>query len=446
MTSSDTIFALSTARGRAGVAVIRISGPASDNVLLALAAGVELPMPRALSLRHLRDPRDGSLLDEALVVRFLESSSFTGEPSVEIQCHGGPAVVAAILDTISSLENLKPAEPGEFTRRAFENGCLDLAQIEGLADLIAAETDAQRRAALRQADGSLGRACRDWSTALTKALALLEATIDFSDEEIPDATYDAVNQSVFHVKQAIHLVLSNVTLSERFRDGWRIALIGAPNAGKSSLLNALTQRDVAITSPIAGTTRDTIEVGLDLKGFPVILVDTAGLRATDDMIESLGVERARVSAETADLRIALAAPDAPLDQAIEAVLKPDDLRIWNKTDISDKPPAYDLGVSVTESDGLGMLISLIAERLEFADPSNASAVLRDRHQAALEDALTSLNRFTDLAESERSPVREAPEIAAEYLRYARAAIGTITGDVGVERLLDVIFSEFCLGK
>lgn len=444
MAATPTIYALASARGRAGVAVIRISGPQSDAALTALGV-TALPPFRTTSVQRLIDPVDQSVLDDALIIRFAEGASFTGEPSAEIQCHGGPAVVVAIQKSLSTLPSLRLAEPGEFTRRAFDNGRLDLVQIEGLADLIAAETEAQRRTAIRQADGSLGRSVREWSTALTKACALLEATIDFADEDIPESTYDAVAAQVFHVKHSIEALLANATFSERFRDGWRIALIGAPNAGKSSLINALARRDVAITSPVAGTTRDAIEVSLDLKGYPVTLIDTAGMRETDDAIESQGVERARRSAEAADLRIALIAHDAPLSEDILALLSLDDLTVWNKSDAAPTT-ADSLAISAKTGAGLDALIDRISERLDFADPSDASALLRDRHDAALRDALAGLNRFTALADAPDSPVRDAPEIAAEHLRLARAALGSITGDVGVERLLDVIFSEFCLGK
>ena len=440
---TDTIYALASARGRAGVAVIRISGPLSDSALL--SHGVDpLPAYRMSSLRRLVSPYDESLLDEALILRFAEEASFTGENCVEIQCHGGPAVISAILNSLKGVTGLRLAEPGEFTRRAFDNGRLDLVQIEGLADLIASETEAQRRAAIRQADGSLGRSCREWSSSLTQSLALLEATIDFADEDIPDGTYDAVSAKVFHVKQSIEALLANATFSERYRDGWRIALIGAPNAGKSSLLNALARRDVAITSSVAGTTRDAIEVSLDLKGYPVTLIDTAGMRETDDLIEVEGVARARTSAETADLRIALESHDAPLTHDVQALLLPTDLVLWNKSD--EAPAREGLSVSAKTGKGLDLLIDRISERLDFADPSDASALLRARHEAAFKAALSAIEDYADLADGPDSPVRDVPEIAAEHLRIARAALGSITGDVGVERLLDVIFSEFCLGK
>jgi len=348
-------------------------------------------------------------------------------------------------ESLRGISGLRLAEPGEFTRRAFDHGQLDLVQIEGLADLIASETEAQRRAAIRQSDGSLGRLVREWSSTLTKSCALLEATIDFADEDIPDSTYDAVTEKVFHVKQSIQSLLENAIFSERFRDGWRIALIGAPNAGKSSLINALARRDIAITSPIAGTTRDAIEVSLDLKGYPVTLIDTAGMRVTDDQVETVGVQRARKSAETADMRIALAAQDAPLTDDILSLLQDHDLRVWNKLDQGISGEG-DLTVSAKTGVGLDTLIARITEQLDFADPSNASALLRDRHDAALREALSELNHFICLAQEPDSPVRDTPEIAAEHLRVSRAALGSITGDVGVERLLDVIFSEFCLGK
>lgn len=444
MSASDTIYALASARGRAGVAVIRISGVNSDTALEALGV-LTLPEYRKTSVQTLIDHKDGLVLDQALIVRFAERASFTGESSVEIHCHGGPAVVSALLESLRGISGLRLAEPGEFTRRAFDHGQLDLVQIEGLADLIASETEAQRRAAIRQSDGSLGRLVREWSSTLTKSCALLEATIDFADEDIPDSTYDAVTEKVFHVKQSIQSLLENAIFSERFRDGWRIALIGAPNAGKSSLINALARRDIAITSPIAGTTRDAIEVSLDLKGYPVTLIDTAGMRVTDDQVETVGVQRARKSAETADMRIALAAQDAPLTDDILSLLQDHDLRVWNKLDQGISGEG-DLTVSAKTGVGLDTLIARITEQLDFADPSNASALLRDRHDAALREALSELNHFICLAQEPDSPVRDTPEIAAEHLRVSRAALGSITGDVGVERLLDVIFSEFCLGK
>ena len=445
MSADDTIFALASARGRSGVAVIRISGWESWPALAALTAGAHLPPPRKLVLRKLVRPPDRSPLDTALVVKFDKDASFTGERSVEFHCHGGPAVVAAVLDTLAAL-GLREAEPGEFTRRAFENGRLDLAQIEGLADLINAETEAQHRAALRQADGSLGRSCRDWSERLTRSLALLEATIDFADEDIPEGTYATAIDSAGTVRSETHKFLNCSVPSERYRDGWRVALIGSPNAGKSSLINALTMRDVAITSPTAGTTRDAIEVSLDLRGYPVTLIDTAGLRETEDEIERIGVSRAQASAETADLRIVLAATDAPLSETVEASLRDGDLRVWNKSDVAPSPNGFDLALSAKTGDGLGTLVEKISQTLAFTDPGDASALLRRRHRAALADSLAALDRFAELATGDDSRVRDHPEIAAEHMRIARASLGTITGDGGVEQLLDVIFSEFCLGK
>jgi len=444
MAATVTIYALASARGRAGVAVIRVSGPRSDAALEAFGIN-PLPPHRQTSLQKLTGPQDHTILDEVIILRFAEGASFTGEASAEIHCHGGPAVVSAILKCLSQLPELRLADPGEFTRRAFDHGRLDLVQIEGLADLISSETEAQRRAAIRQSDGSLGRSIKEWSTSLTKSCALLEATIDFADEDIPDSTYDAVADKVFHVKHSIESLIENATFSERFRDGWRIALIGAPNAGKSSLINALTRRDIAITSPIAGTTRDAIEVSLDLKGYPVTLIDTAGMRETDDTIETVGVAKARQSAEAADMRIALHAHDAPLTDDVQSLLSDRDLIVWNKSDQRSTGDS-DLNISAISGEGLDTLIDRIADNLDFADPSDASALLRDRHDAALREALSALDCFTSLAQLPDSPVRNAPEIAAEHLRLARAALGSITGDVGVERLLDVIFSEFCLGK
>lgn len=439
--AAATIYALASARGRAGVAVIRLSGAQSDDALSALGVR-SLPSFRLASLQRLTDPQSGSLLDEALILRFAEGASFTGEASAEIHCHGGPAVVSAILASLGTLPSLRLADPGEFTRRAFDNGRLDLVQIEGLADLIASETEAQRRAAVRQADGSLGRKITEWSTALTNSCALLEATIDFADEDIPDGTFAAVRDQMFHVKRSLKQLVENAIFSERFRSGWRVALIGAPNAGKSSLINALARRDVAITSPIAGTTRDAVEVSLDLDGYPVTLIDTAGLRETGDDIEAEGIRRAAQNADAADLRVALVAGDAPMTDEVSRLLRPTDLIVWNKADLACTTENQ-ISVSTVTGEGLDALVTAIAGALDFADPSDASALLRDRHDAALRDALAALDRFEDMSDE---TVRDVPEIAAEHLRLARAALGTITGDTGVERLLDVIFSEFCLGK
>ncbi len=444
MPSADTIYALASARGRAGVAVIRLSGPQSDAALLSLGI-TDLPLPRRTSLQKLLDTRDGSVLDEALIIRFAEGSGFTGEQSAEIQCHGGPAVVAAILKALGNLPDLRLADPGEFTRRAFDAGRLDLVQIEALADLVSSETEVQRKAALIQSDGALGRLIREWSDTLTKSCALLEATIDFADEDIPEETYDLVTEKVFHVKHSIASMLKTAVFSERFRNGWRIAVIGAPNAGKSSLINALARRDIAITSPIAGTTRDAIEVSLDLKGYPVTLIDTAGMRETADAIETVGVSRARQTAETADMRIALSAHDAPMTDVISGLLQPHDLRVMNKSDerISG---TYDLYISAQAGEGLDQLIDQITKRLDFSDPSSGAVLLRERHDKALRDTLSAIERYISQTDDAHFSVRDAPEIAAEHLREARQALGSITGDTGVEQLLDVIFSEFCLGK
>ena len=442
MNANDTIFALASARGRSGVAVIRISGPKSDAALSALIGADDTPPLRSMALRTLRDAHQ-QILDTALVVRFAEKASFTGEFCVELHCHGGPAVVAAVLANLQTLPGLREASPGEFTRRAFDNGRLDLSQVESLADLINSETETQRRAALRHSDGSLGRMCRDWSDRLVRAAALLEATIDFADEDIPDETYALALSSVSEVRIEIAKLLASSLPSERFRDGWRVALIGAPNAGKSSLINALAMRDVAITSPTAGTTRDAIEVSLDLGGYPVTLIDTAGLRATDDILESAGIERTRRTIHTADLRIALAAADAPVSDQIEENLSDGDLRVWNKTDVSAPPDGFDLAISAEAGFGLEGLVRGISSRLAFTDPSDADALLRRRQRNALSEAEGLL---TSLADGGETRIEEQPEIAAEHLRLARAALGKITGDSGVERLLDVIFSEFCLGK
>lgn len=442
----DTIFATATPPGRSGVAVIRLSGPASDTALQAMTGATALPALRNAAIRTLHHPSTQTLLDHALVLRFAAGASFTGEQSVELHIHGGPAVISAVTDALSTMDGLRLAEPGEFTRRAFDNNRLDLAQIEGLADLVTAETASQHRAALRQYSGALGQRCRAWSGELTQGLALLEATIDFADEEIPDETWAIANRHVMNVRAAIAHDLSTAHPEERLTHGWRIALIGAPNAGKSSLINALAQRDIAITSAIPGTTRDSIEVSLDLRGYPVTLVDTAGIRETGDEIERIGVERSTRAAAEADLRIALHAHDAPLTADITALLHHDDLIVWNKADSKPPPTTDTLAIAAQNGTALPALIDAIADRLTLTDPPADGLLLRQRHRDTLSRALIALDRYADLASDGQNRIQTAPEIAAQDVREAYEQLGRITGERGVERLLDVIFSEFCLGK
>ena len=444
--TAATIFALATPPGRSGVAVLRVSGPQSDAALSALLSGKKLPTPRKSCVRRVIDPATQEILDEPLIIRFAQGSSFTGESSFELHLHGGRAVVAAVLRVLSERDGLRMAEPGEFTRRAFDNGRLDLAQIEGLADLIDAETASQRRAALRQYSGSLGEKCREWSASLTRGLALLEATIDFADEEIPDETYAVASKAIFSVRDDLAHALSAPAMTERLRSGWRVAILGAPNAGKSTLINALAQRDIAITSDVPGTTRDSIEISLELDGFPVTLIDTAGIRETEDAIEREGVRRSGFAAQEADLRIALLANDAPLSPDIDALLVADDLRVWNKHDEMPADQDVDCAISAKVNEDLTPLINLVKQRLELSEPPSDALWLRERHRIALSDALRSLERYAVLASDGDSRLQTVPEIAAQDVREAYEALGRITGERGVERLLDVIFSEFCLGK
>lgn len=434
----DTIFAVATARGAAGVAVVRVSGEGADAALSALTRA-PLPMPRRAALRSLY-ARDGTQIDEALILRFEKGASFTGEPVVEFQPHGSLAVLDALTQALTDMPGLRLAEPGEFTRRAFDAGRLDMAQVEGLADLIAAQTDAQRRAALRQYDGALGAKCKAWSAALTRSLALMEATIDFADEDIPSDTYDHALAPLIEVRAQIDAALNASVVTERLHTGWRVALLGAPNAGKSSIINYLAERDVAIISDIAGTTRDTLEVSLDLQGYPVTLVDTAGQRDTEDSIERIGIERARAAAQTADLCILIEATDALPSPDLKTQA---DLRVWNKSDLAPAPDGQ-LAVSVLNGKGFAALIEAITARLGLTPIGEADLFLRLRHDEALREASTKLADLVQAMSAAR--FRETPELLAEDVRAARASLGRITGDVSTDALLDIIFSEFCLGK
>lgn len=427
----DTVFALSTAQGKAGVAIIRLTGPASNAAVRALAGDV--PAPRRAAVRVLRS-KEGQRLDEALVLVFEEGHSFTGEASAEIQCHGSMAVVAAILDELGRQPGLRPAEPGEFTRRALENGQLDLAQVEGLADLIAAETEAQRRQALRVLSGDLGRRAEVWRKSLIRAAALLEATIDFADEEVPVDVSPEVMDLVGEVATALKREISGVATAERIRSGFEVAIVGAPNVGKSTLLNALAGRDAAITSEYAGTTRDIIEVRMDLDGLPVTLLDTAGLRDTLDEVESIGIERAKARAEMADLRVFLVENGEQPEMAPQA----DDLVLVAKADLVG--PGLD-AVSGKTGEGIPELVARITDTLKTR-ATGAGLATRVRHKQAMEKGLENLLDAQNLI-----PFGEDhADIAAEELRSAIRALDSLVGRIDIENILDEIFASFCLGK
>lgn len=438
-----TIFALSSAAGRAGVAVIRVSGPAAGSVLRALA-GIADPKPRHAELTRISDPSSGETLDDGLALWFPAPRSFTGEDVAEFHIHGGRATVGAVLVALSALDGLRPAEPGEFTRRAFENGKLDLTQSEGLADLINAETEGQRRQALRQLEGELGALYDTWSERLVGAQAHLEAGIDFADEDVPEGTEMEALHHILCTQKEIAQHLDDNRVGERRREGFYVTIIGAPNVGKSSLLNRLAHRDAAIVAETAGTTRDIIEVHLDVAGYPVILADTAGLRAADGEVESEGVRRARNRAGSADYKLAVF--DAQLwpqkDAETQGFVDQATLIVANKWDLAGKAEsAYEpaLPVSARTGKGLDKLLAALEEVVVGVLGGSASAprLTRARHRAALGECRDAL---------ERAATAEAIELRAEDVRLAIRSLGRITGRVDVEDVLEVIFSEFCIGK
>jgi tRNA modification GTPase len=441
----DTIFALASGAGRAGLAVIRVSGPEAGAALTALT-GREAPVPRRATRVAVGDPISGDALDEGLAIWFPAPASFTGEDVAELHLHGGRAVAASVLDALGSCPGLRPAEAGEFTRRAFENGKMDLTAAEGLADLVAAETAAQRRQALRQLQGELGARYEGWRGRLLGALAHLEAVIDFSDEDLPGGLETAVHGEISALAEEITGHLRDDRRGERLRDGVYVAIIGPPNAGKSSLLNRLARRDAAIVANTAGTTRDVIEVHLDLGGYPLVMADTAGLRAGGDAIESEGVRRARERAARADLKLAVFDREAwpELDPHTAELVDGDTVVVINKIDlgpveaapvVGDRPA---FGVSALDGTGIDeMVAELEKEVAARCLPSGSPALTRVRHRAALEDCREGLRRAGGAEEA---------ELAAEDLRLAARALGRITGRVDVEDILDVIFRDFCIGK
>jgi len=427
---TDTIFALATPAGRGAVAVMRLSGPSTAEVLTSL--GAPDLVPRRASLCRLCDG-NGQEIDQALVLRFAAPHSFTGEDLAELHLHGGRAVVEAVTERLLEL-GLRLAEPGEFTRRAFVNGKLDLTQAEAVADLIEAETLAQRNQALRQLEGALSRRYDDWRDRLIQVLAMLEAAVDFPDEELPEDVARRALPDIDHLLADIGQALTDAQRGERVRDGFRIALTGAPNAGKSSLFNALVGRDAAIVTPIAGTTRDIIEASLVLGGRKVLIADTAGLRDTDDVIEAEGVSRARAWAAGADLTLLL----VPVDEAA-----PDQIdQTWlirTKADLADDPSA----LSVTTGQGMDALRQRITDAvIEATTGDDFPAATQARHRHRLVEAQAHLRRARDTLTDDSA----APELAAEDVRLAIRALEAITGRVDVESILDVIFSSFCIGK
>jgi tRNA modification GTPase len=427
----DTIYALSTAQGKAGVAVVRVSGPLAFHACEALSGDV--PARRYAVLRSLRD-LDGVHLDDALVLTFARDASFTGEDVVEFQTHGSTAIIASILRVLGEMDGLRAAEPGEFTRRALENGQLSLAQVEGLADLIEAETEAQRRQALRVLSGDLGNLAEGWRQKLIRAAALLEATIDFADEDVPVDVGPEVAELVAGVQGDLERQIQGISVSERIRTGFEVAIVGAPNVGKSTLLNAIAGREAAITSEYAGTTRDVIEVRMDLKGLPVTILDTAGLRETEDFVESIGIDRAKQRAQQADLRVFLVEDGQQPDFSVQF----EDIIVKAKGDLLETPAGAVSGVS---GQGVGDLIDKITDTLSRR-AADAAIATRERHRMAMVKGHGALSDARALLPHGE----ETADLAAEEIRTAIRALDSLVGRIDVENVLDEIFSSFCLGK
>ncbi|WP_439544905.1 tRNA uridine-5-carboxymethylaminomethyl(34) synthesis GTPase MnmE [Sandarakinorhabdus sp.] len=432
---TDTIAALASGRPPAALAVIRLSGPAAFAVVRALAG--RLPPPRRMSLCRLTDPA-GTLLDSALVAVFPGPNSASGEDLAELHLHGGPAVISGVLAAVTAMPGVRLAEPGEYTRRAFANGRMDLAQVEGLADLVAAETASQRDQALALAGGALGRLAEDWRGRCLDVLSAAEAGLDFAEDEadVAERLDEAARQQLLAMADDLAALIADAARAARIRDGLTIAVTGAPNVGKSSLVNALAMRDVAIVTAIPGTTRDAIEVPIDLGGVAAVLIDTAGLRDTDDPVEAEGIARARRRAADADLVIAVASVDAPVWPEAPATR----LLLVNKADLGvpASMPTDALVVSAITGHGLPDLRAWLTDWARSATrPGEPALLSHARHRAAFTAAEAALRDAADAPE---------PVLRAEALRAAAHAFGRIAGRVAVDDVLDRIFSRFCIGK
>ncbi len=450
--SADTIYALSSAPGKAGVSIVRVSGPDAFASLRALGriSGEIVPrMARFIPIRA----KDDSVIDQALVLPFKGPASFTGEDVVEYHLHGSAAVIAALMSALSEFDGHRPAQHGEYTRRGFENGKMDLTEAEAIADLINAETQMQREQALSQMGGALFRLYEGWRERLVRAMAYIEAVIDFPDEDVPDSEVAKVHPDLAKLIEEISAHLNDGRRGERMRDGIQIAIVGAPNAGKSSLLNLLARRDVAIVSPMAGTTRDVIEVHLDLGGYPVILADTAGLRpeevraadeATQGAIEYEGIRRALARAGSADLRILMFDGANEPDRHTLDLVNENSIVLFNKADADDFDATTavahgGLSFSARTGEGLEAFLAALTEKIQtlYGVSRDTPSLTRERHRAALEECVARLRSALDA---------KLPELMAEDARMGARALGRITGRVDVEDLLDVIFRDFCIGK
>ena len=434
--NSKTIYALSSAPGKAGIAIIRVSGPEAEKIRHLFS--IDLPESKKIQIAKLVHPKTGDFIDKALVTFFKSPNSFTGEDMVELSVHGGKAIKDQIFTILSSEENFSYAEPGEFTRRAFLNGKLDLVEVEGLADLINAETEFQRKQAFDQMDGKLSNLYTKWKSQLVKNLSYLEATIDFVDEEIPPEIVLNQIKDIREVLQELDTHLDDSNKGERLRDGFHIIIAGSPNTGKSSLLNHLSNRDIAIVSDEAGTTRDSLDAYLDINGFPVIITDTAGIRKAKTEVESIGIKKSQTKMNEADLILWLMDSSSEKNDGVPDNIRDKSVEVWTKSDIAT-PSNKEVIISTKKDEGITQLIDIIGKYVEKGCRTEGSFITRSRHRDALEK--TKKNLLTIL-ESDLLDV----EVIAEELRSAVNSLSRITGHIDVEDLLEVIFKDFCIGK